>query len=97
MSDHRDSRGGGESRDGGRGGAGGGSRRPFFGAGKSCPFSGRAREDRLQGRQAAAAPSSPSAGKIVPSRITAGLDQEAARACPGDQALALPRPPAPTP
>jgi len=71
MSDHRDSRGGGEGRDGGRGGAGGGSRRPFFRRRKSCPFSGPSapkidyKDVKLLQRFVS------ERGKIVPSRITA--------------------------
>ena len=71
MSDHRDSRGGGEGRDGGRGGAGGGSRRPFFRRRKSCPFSGPSapkidyKDVKLLQRYIS------ERGKIVPSRITA--------------------------
>jgi small subunit ribosomal protein S18 len=71
MSDHRDSRGGGEGREGGRGGAGGGSRRPFFRRRKSCPFSGPNapkidyKDVRLLQRFVS------ERGKIVPSRITA--------------------------
>jgi small subunit ribosomal protein S18 len=69
MSDHRDSRGGGEGRDGGRGGAG--SRRPFFRRRKSCPFSGPSapkidyKDVKLLQRFVS------ERGKIVPSRITA--------------------------
>jgi small subunit ribosomal protein S18 len=71
MSDHRDSRGGGEGRDGGRGGAGGGSRRPFFRRRKSCPLSGPNapkidyKDVKLLQRFVS------ERGKIVPSRITA--------------------------
>jgi small subunit ribosomal protein S18 len=71
MSDHRDSRGGGEGREGGRGGAGGGSRRPFFRRRKSCPFSGPNapkidyKDVKLLQRFVS------ERGKIVPSRITA--------------------------
>jgi small subunit ribosomal protein S18 len=71
MSDHRDSRGGGEGRDGARGGAGGGSRRPFFRRRKSCPFSGPSapkidyKDVKLLQRFVS------ERGKIVPSRITA--------------------------
>ncbi len=77
---------------GGGGGGGGGGRRPFFRRRKTCPFSGANapkidyKDVRLLQRYIS------ERGKIVPSRITAVSAQEAARARPGHQACALPRP-----
>ena len=70
------------------------AQRPFFRRRKSCPFSGaNAPADRLQGREA------PAALHLRARQDRAVADhrrlvQEAARARPRHQALALPRPPA---
>ena len=68
------------------------ARRPFFRRRKTCPFSGASapkidyKDVKLLQRFVS------ERGKIVPSRITAGVGQEAARARQGDQARPLPRP-----
>ena len=68
------------------------TRRPFFRRRKTCPFSGANapkidyKDVRLLQRYIS------ERGKIVPSPHHRGLGQEAARAGPGHQARALPRP-----
>ena len=70
----------------------GGGRRPFFRRRKTCPFSGTNapkidyKDVKLLQRYVS------ERGKIVPSPHHGGLDQEAARARPGDQAGPFPRP-----
>ena len=67
----------------------GGARRPFFRRRKSCPFSG-ANAPKIDYKDVKLLQRFISErGKIVPSRITAVSDEEAARARASDQARAL--------